>query len=196
MTFLLICYAIVSLQIVLENFTAAIPGHRCWVHIFDNATVSNNDSKILSQDDVLSISILLDSNLRPQKCHRFIQPQWHLLHLNDTLSDVTEPDTEPCVDGWVYDRSTFLSTTVTEWDLVCGSQGLELVAKFTFMIGNLIGNVLGSVLSDRFGRKLILTYTLLRLAIPGTWAALAPRFFICRLLRFLVGMCVFTLCHK
>ncbi|KAL1787208.1 solute carrier family 22 member 11 isoform X1 [Sigmodon hispidus] len=172
----------IPFHMLLENFSAAVPDHRCWTHLLDNSSVVPTN---LTHEALLAISIPPGPNLQPHQCRRFRQPQWQFLDPNATVTNQSEAATEPCVDGWVYDHSTFTSTTVTRWDLVCNSRGLKPLGQSIFMAGILAGALIWGFLSHRLGRKPMLSWCCLQVAVAGSGVILAPNFFIYCGLRFL-----------
>ncbi|XP_052029215.1 organic anion transporter 3 isoform X2 [Apodemus sylvaticus] len=121
----------------------------------------------------------LGPNGKPEKCLRFV-------HLpNASLPNDTQGATEPCLDGWIYNSTR--DTIVTEWDLVCSSNKLKEMAQSIFMAGILVGGPVFGELSDRFGRKPILTWSYLLLAASGSGAAFSPSLPVYIIFRFLCG---------
>ncbi|XP_009562183.2 solute carrier family 22 member 6-B-like isoform X5 [Cuculus canorus] len=160
---------------LLQNFTAATAAHRC---------------RFLWEDNVTEVHLqeLLKVWLPDgERCRRFVAPQWWLLDLNASTLNATPAETEPCGDGWTYDRSVFTNTIVTEWDLVCGSRALKQLAQSLYMSGVLVGAVVFGALSDRFGRRRLLTWCYLQMGVMGTSSSFAPTFTTYCLFRFLTG---------
>uniref|UniRef100_A0A8C3XQT4 Major facilitator superfamily (MFS) profile domain-containing protein n=1 Tax=Chelydra serpentina TaxID=8475 RepID=A0A8C3XQT4_CHESE len=173
---------------ILQNFTAATPGHHCHIAIVANYTCDDNLTDLLYCQELLKIAIPVDGNQHPEKCLRFISAQWQLLDPNATITNETEMDTEPCMDGWIYDKSVFTSTIITEWDLVCGSRTLKQMAQSIYMAGVLVGAIVFGSLSDKFGRKSLLIWSCLQMAITGSCAAFSSNFTMYCVFRFLTGM--------
>ncbi|NXK00743.1 S226B protein, partial [Corythaixoides concolor] len=163
---------------LLQNFTAGVPEHHCRPR--HTANESTGDIPLL-------VTIPSDGHRRPQRCHRYVEPQWHLLEVNGTLNG-TGAATEPCRDGWTYGDGVFAHTIVTEWDLVCESKRLRQVAQSIYMSGILLGSGLFGVLSDKFGRRALLSWCYLQLGVTGAGTAAAPTFVIYCLCRFLAGL--------
>nr|XP_019593273.1 PREDICTED: solute carrier family 22 member 12 isoform X3 [Rhinolophus sinicus] len=136
---------------MLENFSAAVPSHRCWVPLLDNSTAQASAPGALGPEALLAVSIPLGPDHEPHQCRRFRHPQWQLLDPNTTATNWSEAATEPCVDGWVYDYSTFTSTIVAKWDLVCDSQALKPMAQSIFLAGILVGAAVCGQTSDSGG---------------------------------------------
>nr|XP_045227997.1 solute carrier family 22 member 12 isoform X4 [Macaca fascicularis] len=179
-----------STQSMLENFSAAVPSHRCWVPLLDNSTAQAGVPGGLTPKALLAVSIPPGPNQGPHQCRRFRQPQWQILDPNATATSWSEADTEPCVDGWVYDRSIFTSTIVAKWNLVCDSHALKPMAQSIYLAGILVGAAACGPASDRFGRRLVLTWSYLQMAVMGTAAAFAPTFPVYCLFRFLLAFAV------
>ncbi|XP_006903172.1 PREDICTED: solute carrier family 22 member 8-like [Elephantulus edwardii] len=150
---------------LLQIFTASTPAHHCRPP--PNASAG-------------SWVLPTGPDGKPERCLRFIHPP------NASLSNVTQGPTEPCLDGWVYNISA-RDSIVSEWDLVCGSYKLKELAQSLYMAGVLIGGILSGNLSDRFGRKIILCWSYLLLAVSGCCTAFSPTLLTYMAFRFLTG---------
>uniref|UniRef100_A0A8D2BPX3 Major facilitator superfamily (MFS) profile domain-containing protein n=1 Tax=Sus scrofa TaxID=9823 RepID=A0A8D2BPX3_PIG len=163
----------------LQNFTAAVPRHHCQSPA--NHTVATDNGS----GAWLRATVPLDQLGAPEPCRRFTEPQWALLSPNASVHGAA---TEGCHDGWVYDRSVFPSTIVTEWDLVCEARTLRDLAQSIYMTGVLVGAAVFGSLADRLGRKAPLVWSYLQLAVSGAATAYFGSFGAYCVFRFLMGM--------
>ncbi|KAM9316899.1 solute carrier family 22 member 7 [Gastrophryne carolinensis] len=124
----------------------------------------------LSQEDLLLINIPRESDGSFSSCKMFSKPQLHLI-FNRSQELLNGTKVQSCDGGWEYDRSTFSSTTTTQWDLVCGRRGLSKLLVTVFFVGVMMGGVLFGYLSDRYGRRTMLLASLLLTLMFGSLSA-------------------------
>ncbi|XP_078516576.1 solute carrier family 22 member 6-A-like [Lissotriton helveticus] len=193
--FQIIHVALLSIPIMLtpihnlvQNFLAAVPEHHCQIYQAYNASGDLNLTQTLSTEDLLKVSIPLDSKGAPEQCLRYSVLQWDLLAPNATATNKTGMSVEPCNDGWTFDTSEFSSTIVSQWNLVCEQHPLKQLALSIYMTGVLVGGAVIGLLSDRFGRRRLIMWSYLQLAVSGTCTAFSPNFISYCVFRFLVGM--------
>ncbi|XP_010868885.2 solute carrier family 22 member 6 [Esox lucius] len=179
---------------LLQNFVASVPPHHC------NAP-RNLSLSSLSQEQTLLITVPRDKNGRPEKCQRYAAPQWHLLRGNGTSSpqemdssdymdELPAAELQGCKDGWEYHMGEMSSTIISEWDLVCDFRSLKETGQTIYMGGVLLGSVIFGGLSDRFGRRFLLLFSNLLMAVGGTCAAFSPSFPVFCVFRFITGMAI------
>ncbi|XP_015328302.1 solute carrier family 22 member 16 isoform X1 [Bos taurus] len=94
----------------------------------------------------------------------------------------------PCLDGYIYDRSKWLSTVVTQWDLVCNREWFGRLIQPTFMFGVLLGAVIFGYLSDRAGRRLVLWASSTGVFLFGIAAAFTFDYYSFIVARFLLAI--------
>ncbi|XP_077963251.1 solute carrier family 22 member 6 isoform X4 [Gasterosteus aculeatus] len=175
-------------QNLLNNFVSGIPAHHCSLPA--NHSHYNLSQYQVEEKEFIKAFIPMDSSgTRLDRCKRYVEPQWQLLVPNNT-ANLSQLQTEECLDGWTFDRSEFLATTVSEWQLVCSLRPLKQMIQTIYMGGVLTGAIIFGGLSDRFGRRSILIWSYLQLGILGCSSALSPSYTAYCIFRFLSGMAV------
>ncbi|XP_032431458.1 solute carrier family 22 member 5-like isoform X2 [Xiphophorus hellerii] len=155
--FLLLCASIIPNGFGAFNlvFLTDVPDHHCFI---PDLNLSEEWRKSIIPKTVLNGKQELN------RCSRY------RLDVVQNLSDrglipgrdinLTDLEEERCVDGWSYSTDIYLSTVVTEFDLVCSDQWAQPFTTSVFFIGVLVGSFFSGQLSDRYGRKPILFATM------------------------------------
>ncbi|KAK2873221.1 hypothetical protein Q8A67_023118 [Cirrhinus molitorella] len=185
--FILLCLSIIpngftGLSIV---FLGDTPAHRCLIPAAMNITDEWRNASIpLDEDD--------ENNFQFSKCSR------HRMDIVKNYSDrgllpwvdvnVSTIPQEGCMDGWEYDKGTYISTIVSEWDLVCSDDWRAPLTSSLFYSGVLTGSLISGQMSDRFGRKNVLFVTMAIQTVFTSIQIFSPSWLIFCLLFFIVGM--------
>ncbi|KAK3888657.1 hypothetical protein Pcinc_007270 [Petrolisthes cinctipes] len=119
------------------------------------------------------------------QCH-YYKPISNASSQQCSQDDFDEDLTLNCTE-WVYDTSTFTSTTVTEFDLTCDNAKLVPLAGSMYMVGMLVGAITIGDFADRFGRKLGIMVSVLLISIGGILSALSPNYIMFLIMRLLTG---------
>ncbi|XP_069571487.1 solute carrier family 22 member 7-like [Brachyistius frenatus] len=166
---------------LLNNFMAAVPTHHCDVNALDNGDVFGNLT--LSQKLTVGVPVQQDGAL--SSCQMFSKPQYQ--HLSGSKSG-EDALTVQCQNGWVYDNSTFKSTLVTEWDLVCSRKWMNKATAAIFFIGVMFGAPVFGFLGDRFGRRPLLLVSYLTSLTFAVLSAFSTSYVMFVIMRFFTGM--------
>ncbi|KAM3930694.1 solute carrier family 22 member 7-like isoform 2-T2 [Leptodactylus fuscus] len=166
LTLLILCIPriILPLHFLQHIFISAVPPHHCTIP--DHRNPGN-----LSQEDLLLINIPQEPDGSFSSCKMFSEPQPQLLLNRSQGVMVNRSWLQSCDQGWDYDHTTFSSTTVTQWDLVCERKGLSQILATFFFIGVMLGTVMFGYLSDRFGRRAMLLLALVVSLVFGALTA-------------------------
>ncbi|XP_067675071.1 organic cation transporter protein-like [Haliotis asinina] len=160
-------------RMMVSAFLQYVQKHRCELPGYDNDTYavqSEYHQELINSTIPYSFQ---DGHLVYDKCHVYA-------NATGTVS------LEKC-NRWVYDKSLFLQTAVSEFNMVCEDALLTSHSQMLFMAGFLVGVFVLGAFADRYGRKLAIYVSMVINLVAGIALAFAPNFYVYVVLRFLLG---------
>ncbi|XP_066293694.1 organic cation transporter protein-like [Branchiostoma lanceolatum] len=190
--FLMCCAEMpVGFHQLIANFLAASPSHHCSVPGLETW----RDCQPIS--DALNMSIpwttLDGGGSGYSECSRYNLPEGSFnmspaaFWQNHSPENLSAVGTIGCDRGWEYDCTTYTSTIVTEWDLVCNNKGLRQLTTSLYMVGAGLGALGFGDLADRIGRRRTYLLSLAIQCVFGVATAFSPHVVLFIIFRMFLG---------
>ncbi|XP_048087268.1 solute carrier family 22 member 5-like isoform X1 [Alosa alosa] len=120
-------------------FLADIPPHHCRLPFLNSSSYGGPGYNLSLPTEEVKGEVTLS------RCRRYAE--------QGALDAGSNQSTEHCLDGWVFSKERYMSTIVTEWNLVCDDAWKAPFTLTVFFFGVLAGSFCSGIISDRYGRK-------------------------------------------
>ncbi|CAH0399854.1 unnamed protein product [Chilo suppressalis] len=95
-----------------------------------------------------------------------------------------------CCDNPIYDRSKYTRTIVMEWNLICERAWLKDLTQTAFQFGVLVGSLAFGIASDKYGRRITLTVSVILEVFFGVMTSFLPDYWSFTAIRTVLGCAV------
>ncbi|XP_045198044.2 organic cation transporter protein-like [Mercenaria mercenaria] len=185
--YVLVCLPTINCGIfmLISVFLVGNPAHRCAIpgYINDTYAAKNGDHAHLVLINRTIPTLGSGDDMNYDQCH--------LLNASNYDNDNRPVNASKyACKNWVYDKTDFEETLVSELNLVCDESIWQSVVKMMFFGGVLAGAFVFGMISDRIGRKKTLYISFILMFVTSVAQSWAPTLFVYILLRFLVGAAV------
>ncbi|XP_068157507.1 organic cation transporter protein-like [Drosophila tropicalis] len=163
-------------------FLLALPNFRCQLPFEKGETVQFSS---LPQEK-WSLAYPVDGVTGKLSTCKYYNVAYNEDYLNGS-EPFTQNGTLECSSRYLYDQSRYLSSAVSEWDLVCNRSLMSATSDSLFMVGVLFGSFVFGQMSDRVGRKPTFFAALVIQVVFGILVGMAPEYFSYTIGRMVVG---------
>eukprot|EP00057_Strongylocentrotus_purpuratus_P011141 XP_011665615.1 PREDICTED: organic cation transporter protein [Strongylocentrotus purpuratus] len=194
--FAIVCmiYFTASWQSMVAVFMAASVDHWCAVPQWDNfncsaAGLSEQTCMLAMKNASIPANYTNDHQLVYEQCVKYNVSGEAFSPEIDPVHDPGLPTSQviECDSGWVYDKSQYKSSIITDFDLVCGMEDQTQIPQSAYYGGYLAGSIINGTLGDMVGRWWILMAMMFVRLIAGTAIAFSSNFWVFTFLRFFQG---------
>ncbi|KAM3866089.1 solute carrier family 22 member 13-like [Diretmus argenteus] len=138
----------------------------------------------LTIDEQLNLTLPREKDGTFSKCRMFVPVDWDV----DAVRQYGLNETTECQDGWVYDKTLYDATIVTDFDLICGKANLVEIAQTALMAGTAVGSLLFGPFAESFGRTRANQIPIVVTLIFCVTTGMCPNFNLYLASQFMVGV--------
>ncbi|XP_046345229.1 organic cation transporter protein-like [Haliotis rufescens] len=181
--YFLVCLACITsaFQTLLPVFILDMPSYRCKLLSMPNDTYKIQNPYHAS---LVNRSVPIETD---DQSESYASCRLYDVTNSSTSSDGGNQSQTTC-HGWVYDQSTFTSTVITQFDMVCDHASFRSHLNMVGFGGMLAGAVVFGIITDIVGRKLTLLASGVIQMVFGISLAFSPNFIAFAVFRFFTGV--------